>query len=377
VNAETLYAIAAAVRADLKTTQIDTLTQQLQVALEGQVAAPGDPVQQQAVAEAAKVLRGALSTSTVDRFSPAWRSALEEMGVSGLLGSEFRTAIDEIFLRNQITPSVALEEIRALSQRLAQLHGSIDQLTSALDYFHVKTLELEPGETEVGFTIPRGFVYNDLRSLGLEFERLNRILGPFNELGIGERPQISIRTISSSDFTVLVTLLPRAAVVFASSVTWLQHTYKQMLDARLIKRQLEEMEFSTSTSSLIEEEASGKMMTAIGSLADELISKYGNEVSELRIPELKMDLKASLTDISKRIDIGMNFEIRAADTEPPRADASPEEVESQLADEQRIQEIRNLASSIEHFELGGSAILGIAEGGFGNEDQDNAHREDG
>lgn len=370
MNAEMLYSITEAVRADLNSTQIGTLTQQLVVALESQVATPGEPIQQQAVADAAKRIRDALNSSAANQFSPAWRQALDEMGISALIGHGFRRQIDEIFFRNQITPSVALDEVRTLSQRLTELNDAIDQLIASLDYFRIHTMTLEDGTTEIGFTIPRHFVDNDLKTLGVELGRMNRILGPLNELGVGGRPQISIRTISSSDFTILVKLLPRAAVIFATSVTWLQHTYKQMLDARLIKKQLEEMQFSANTAALIEREASGRMMTAIGTLVDNLMEKYGIGIDESRAPELRVDLKASLSDLSKRIDIGMNFEIRAADVAKAAEGATDAENEVQTAEQITIEEIRSMANEIENFELGGSAILEITEANVNDSEDD-------
>ena len=80
--------------------------------------------------------------------------------------------ITDIFARHQITPAVARDEITQISTDEQALATGLQQLLAALSYFAVRAEEREPGEAEVGITIRRPAVKDELPALGAEFEEL-------------------------------------------------------------------------------------------------------------------------------------------------------------------------------------------------------------
>ncbi len=198
VNAERLHAIALAVRDDLQTTGVVATLQQLRDALQNQVNAPQEPTYQQQISAALQQLTEALADAPSNSFPPAWQQALEELGVGDLLGAPLAESVREIFERNQITPSVALDAILALTSRLEALAASLDQLLAGLRHLHVGSEDLATGEAEVGILIPRPAIDNELKKLGDEFVELQKLLGPFLEVGTGSRSPLLVRAISSS-----------------------------------------------------------------------------------------------------------------------------------------------------------------------------------
>jgi hypothetical protein len=166
-------------------------------------------------------------------------------------------------------------------------------MTTLFQFFRIGEPNLDPGTAVVGFTIPRPYVNEELTRLGEELRLLNRILDPFNELAIGSRPEILVASISSSDFSVVVHLSVKAAEIVAAVWLSLQHVYKEMLDIRLIKKQLEGLEFVDS-SSKVEEEATGRVTQEVGRIVTDVLETYGGGIEEGRRNELNVALNWSV-----------------------------------------------------------------------------------
>lgn len=145
-----------------------------------------------------------MQTAPSNDFPPTWIQVEEELGVEHLLGERLGVTVREIFARNQITPSVAATEIEAVFAELQSASTQLDQLVAAMGHFRIGAEELKPGKAEVDVLIPRPAVGNRLDELGQEFIDLQRLLGPFLELGTGSRPAVEVATISSSDFGVFL-----------------------------------------------------------------------------------------------------------------------------------------------------------------------------
>jgi hypothetical protein len=56
-----------------------------------------------------------LSVATSREFSPVWREWIQELGIADMLALEIDAHVEEIFQRNEITPAISRDEIRALS----------------------------------------------------------------------------------------------------------------------------------------------------------------------------------------------------------------------------------------------------------------------
>ena len=111
MNVERLHAIAAELRRDLDQTAALSLLQNLVSSLSNQVSQPQQPQYQQQTSQYLTQLLDALRKASVNSFSPTWRQVLDEIGATELTGSELAEAIEDIFARNQITPSVAQQEL--------------------------------------------------------------------------------------------------------------------------------------------------------------------------------------------------------------------------------------------------------------------------
>ncbi len=155
MNTERLHAIADALVDDLgKTQAVPTLTT-LREALKNQVNQPQQAEFQEAVASSWKTLTVALEGSATNGFSPAWCQAADEIGAFALTGDRLKDRIDEVFARNQITPSVALAENTRLHGEVSRYSNNISQLATSLAGIGIGADELDPGQAEVGVLVPR------------------------------------------------------------------------------------------------------------------------------------------------------------------------------------------------------------------------------
>jgi hypothetical protein len=107
-----------------------------------------------------------------------------------------------------------------------------------LEFFEIGAEELNAGEFEIGFLIPRSVVRDGLESLGKEFVQLKRLLGPFTEL-VGEgRPDIRVRSLASSEFQVFLDSTQGVALVVATAIERVLAAYERILTIRQKRKEL-------------------------------------------------------------------------------------------------------------------------------------------
>lgn len=311
MNAERLHAIAISIKEELTSTDEVSLVGQLAQSLRQSVNEPDQVQASQFRAQLGDVLAGAPSNG----FSAAWRQTLEELGAADLLGTNLRDTVEGIFLRNEITPASAADELEAISAELGKLVVGLDSLLAGLGSFDIGAEELAPGEFEVGFLIPRAAVDSELERLGGEFVELKEILGPVQELATGTRDEVKVRTISSSGFQVFLAALPDVALVMSQIVESLLSSYEKILRIREKYSGLkDEDDVPDEALEGILGHANSVMAIDIQALAEKIVEEHGHRLrGEGRSHEVRMDVTRSLTAIAHRIDEGYSIEIRSYD----------------------------------------------------------------
>ena len=285
MNAERLHAIALAIRTDLNETKaLDTL-RALRDALQNQVSAPQEPTHQQAVSTNMQSLLGALDAAPSNAFPTTWLDTLDELGFGGLLGASLGDRVRAVFERNQITPSVAAEELDEYVTELAAHKDALDQLIEGMSHFEVGHEDLNAGEAELSILIPRPAVGERLRSLGLEFIDLEKLVGPFAEIATGSRPEVRVRSIASSDYGVFLDIAPQAAAFMAVAVERVVALYKQLLEIRILRQKMSDQGISEEGLSGIDAHANELMSSGIETIAEDLADST-TVVDQLRGPRL-------------------------------------------------------------------------------------------
>jgi hypothetical protein len=128
--------------------------QELIGGLQNAVNQPAQAQFQNLVANKRMELARLLPSTGSNKFSPAWRQIVTEIGGAGLLGSELLNRIEDVFQRNKITPAAALQELQPILQALTTFKNGLTEVTNGFAHLKIGADELAPGACEVGVAIP-------------------------------------------------------------------------------------------------------------------------------------------------------------------------------------------------------------------------------
>ncbi|MEM7803282.1 MAG: hypothetical protein AAF545_00015 [Pseudomonadota bacterium] len=361
MNAERLHAILKVIRSEIASTNSVGILGQLVAALQNQVSQPQQPNHQQEVAKHLENLRERLRKVPSNSFSPGWRLIVQEIGGIDNLGDTLISRLDEVFARNQITTSVALEEIRAIHESHERFFDAASEGLSSLQHFEIGSEELEAGEAEVGVLIPRAAVDNSLAGLGKELDELDGLLRVFSEIVSQQRPTLQIRTISSSEFQIFLESVTPIAACVAFAIERVVALYEKLLNIRRLRQELQDEDVPDDMLAGVQDHANGLMTKGIEGLVEEVLSQFHTGNDEGRVNELKIELRMTLKRIANRIDRGYNIEVRAEPTaEEPNEDEANKDPE---AEKRRAQEqiIRDASVTLRYRKLHGEPILSLPE----------------
>ncbi|MGB5644181.1 MAG: hypothetical protein WBO16_13975, partial [Gammaproteobacteria bacterium] len=329
MNTTKLHIIAKALKKEMARVGVVSLVNQAIQALQQQVNQPQQPNHQQQLSGHLTNLYQKLEGSPVDDFSPAWRNAMEELGVTDEFGQKLEARVRGIFERNQITPQAALEEMKKLHEDLSGTETQLTGLISGLVYFGVGEDELETDECEVGIAIPRSYVNDNLKAFGAELIELEKSLLVFSELATGQREPLEIRQISSSELSVFLEYLPEIGACIAIAIERIVSLYKQLLEIKTLKKGLVAQEVPEDKLTGIEDHAASIVSPKLDELANELMQKYGAHLDPARKNEVSIEVRHSLNKMANRIDRGFNIELRVSEKEIDKEEEETEDAQTQ------------------------------------------------
>jgi hypothetical protein len=266
--------------------------------------------------------------------------------------------------RNEITPGAAADELAAIYRQVEEFSQALQQATSSLEFFSISAEELDPGEFEIGFLIPREAVDAELEKLGEEFIELKEIMLPISELADEGRPAVKVRSIASSGFEVFLLAPAAVAWMFIKVVDQLLATYQRLLDIRQKHRELAE-----------DDGVPDEYLKELGDYADKYMDEKIEEIVEKTISEAKLQDKGRLNELeteldrklkalADRIDRGYNVEVRTGELPPPPDPEDPEaEPEVELDPEVReaAEGVLELQKSIDYMNVSGKPILHLEQ----------------
>jgi hypothetical protein len=356
MNAERLHALINKIDTELAETQaVDNLTA-LAKALQTVVNQSTGQSQQQ-LANALTEFRSGLEKTGIPNWSPAWLELLKEIRADEILGDALCERVDAIISTNAITPAVAKQQLDEILGQIEELRTAVSSLQAGLGTLNIGQEELDPGECEVGFLIPRRAVDNELGPLAAELKELDFILRTVTEVAKGEVAPVKIRTVSSTDFLLLLAQHSTEAALFATIVERLIAGYKKILEIRKLHGELSQLVGPKALKD-VAKQAENLMVKEINATAEEAIKQYPGKDSG-RKNELRTALEAVLRKLADRIDRGFNIEIRMQ----PLPDADQEEAEKgrgakaskERAEHQRI--IEGASKELEFSHREGPPIL--------------------
>ena len=363
MNTERLNALALAVQADLEATDTLGLLDQLATAMGQMVSQPTAAPHQEQVSRFRSELAEALANAPSNQFSPAWTENLDQLGIIHLLGSRLADAIEAAFVGNDLTPSIASEEIGDLAGEVRNMSETLQSLTEAMAELGIGAEELDPGDFEVGFLIPRKEA-PALLDLSRDFKLLDRVFGDFVELAEGKREHLQINSLSSSDWGVFLEAAGPTAAMFVFALERIIKGYKSILEIRKLHKELRDLDVRQDVLTSLEEDAASRMEIVVSETATELVEEFAHEdLDDQRTNELRNAIEISLEVLSTSIDRGYNFEVRVGPALEDDTESTPGEAE----DEHRKMVI-DRSESLRFLSPPGNPILGLPIGEDGEEE---------
>jgi len=358
MNVERLHRILIDLDEELKKDKIITLLQQVRDHLQNQVNQPNQPTHQTNLVNSLKKLYTALENSNYNEYSPSWKEIISEISGEIEFGALLKERIETILATNSITPANALEEIKEIFDELQTFQTAIKSTLTGFESLGIEEEDLDEGQCELGYTIPREFVENKLSELKNEIAELNFILNNISEAVTGEKQEYKVKTISSSDFLLYVIIGLQVADVLTSATERILNIYKGILDIKQLRNQLKEKGIPASKTKSIETHANGMMKNEIKAIVKEVMDEH-YEGENGRKNELQNGLTISLNKLANRIDKGFNVEIRVEPLPEPQEDAEPSPEYEQNSE--LIKSIQQSARKIEFLDAGGESILKLPE----------------
>lgn len=329
--------------------------------LENIINQPNQPQHQQNLSKERDDLFEKLMEAPSNRFSPAWKQVIAEIGGTGLLGVGLRNNINEILEKNQLTPSTALEKLNVILSDLENFKSSIDNLIIGLEGLGIGQEELEPGDCEIGYFIPRDFIKNNLNSYVKEVGEFYFILSTLSEVVLGKKAELEVKTVSSSDFMIFIAAGLILTDTLAKFTERILSNYKKILEIKKLRNDLKAQGIPESKTKGIEEHANSLMEKEIKKLVNEIIKEHYKERDKGRKNELINSLTISFNKLANRIDEGFNIEVRV---EPiPEPDEESGEALNKV-DQKKLKVVNSILEKqkrISFIETKGESILQLKE----------------
>jgi hypothetical protein len=359
MNAERLHAVCLAIKTEMDSQTSVAALQQVVNFISRVVSQPQQPNHQAQLGTVLTQFYEKLRDAPSDRFSPAWRQTVDELGGSDLLGSSLVQSVRAIFERNQITPSVAQKEVQSVFEALQKFAQAIDSTVTGLSQIGIGAEKLAPGECELGILVPRHAVKDSLKEFGEELQDLDFILSTFSEVATGKRDSLPIKTISSSDLMVFLAALPPVAACVAHAAERLINAYKTLLEIRKLQGELKKQGLKDDEMTGIGEHANAVMTTAVEDITVEVIEQYFHGKDKGRKNELTNAVRISLNKLANRIDAGFSVEVRA---EPPKKPKAPDATTpEEKTTKSHIDRVMSASQALRFMNLTGNRILHLPE----------------
>jgi len=346
MNIDKLYTIANIILNDFSEKGISSHLQNIVTQLQNTINQPQQPSHQQELSKSKTNLYNGLKKADSNKFNIIDLAATEELGILDYIGESLLKRVDEVFSRNEITPSIALEELTKINETVT---GNIQALTKITQGFSELNLDdiLETDNFNLVIMIPRELMDNNLSGFAERMESLNTNLLVFSEISTGTRGSFEIDSLSTTDPTIALTMAWETGMLLLDVLSRVAAIYGAYC---LLKQQRQEFiacgapeDKLSDLTEWIGEQIKEKVNEEIPPLVD----KYYVKEDKGRKNELKTEARRKALRMIENIDNGYTFDIKKPDDpreDDPEVIASVEETIKQLNNNSKLIEQTRITS---------------------------------
>lgn len=253
------------------------------------------------------------------------RKIYQEIGITQHIGIELSGKIKNAISENQIAPVNALAEIQKINKESKQFYDKLVILDNTFTDLKIEYDDLDEGEFEIGFSFPHDVIGTDLESLEKEFHRLDFALKTLQEISLGQVGQLSIKSISASEWQVFLNSLPTLAACTAVTIERIVALYKSNLEIKLLKQQLDNKNLPKKVTRPLQEHIEQAVKTELRQIAEDIVDEFYQVKDEGRKNELKNMATQALQYIADRMDHGATVEVHAQPPKEPKQKSGEDE----------------------------------------------------
>jgi len=315
VNAGRLHAVLESIKQDYEKNGVVEKLQATVNALSASISSTTE-ANANVFREALADLYAALDQSSSISAMPSQLEILQEIGGADKTGLGLRERIQSTLDANNVTPANALAELQKMLEGVTQFAEVVVKTVEGFDELKIPYDELEPGETEIGVQVPWPVIHSNLEGLQEEIHEFDKALRIFGEVAEDNPQSPEIRAVGSSELQLFIQSTPAIAVCVATALERLCALYKQILEIKLLKKQLREKRLPDKVMASVEEHQQQLADKGIEKIANDIMREFSKKRDKERQNELRNGMRAALRFLAAQIDAGVDMEVRS---EPPRA----------------------------------------------------------
>ena len=336
MNSQRLLAISNSLAEELQAVNLLDLMHTISNQLQNAMNSPSEDTQR-AVQTTREDLETKLREAKSNSMSPGMRVDLGALKinnrtlVSELIGLGLLRRLNTAFDSGYVSVG-SLDQINQLAEDIQGLDTALKQLNRGAEGLALRTEQLEPGESVVGFTIPREAVTEELDLLLKEVKFFGSLVSMVAEVVEGSRGDpVKVRSLQSSDFAIDFATNIALTASLATAVEYLVRGLKKVNEIRAVKDKMQKLGFEQE----LLEKLDNKGVAAIDAEIEEVDAKIFQDHKiddQGRVNELRAGIRIRLKGLAARLERGYSVEIRTElPTEPTEDDKQKGAVISALS----------------------------------------------
>lgn len=287
--------------------------------LDSLAANPGNPDVAKAFKTQLEVLRNVLSLSSFNAPYPTLAALLDSINGHQYVGHQLFQNIEDVIAKNGMTPQLAAASLRELLTKVAAFYQEVTAIDKAFTQLQVEFDRLDPGEGEIGISIPEPDGKRLLSDLAAVAKNWDKALRPFVELADPNHDAVEVRTISSSDWQFYLIAAPTVLLALSGALSQLNGLLQKLVETKKLIKQLVGNGMSETSMASLVNEADNMVNKGTRELAEKIVDEQHPQ-DEGRANELKIEMTRSLKFIASQMAANVTVEVRYIPPLPSEAD---------------------------------------------------------
>lgn len=267
---------------------------------------PTDPNLQSAFKTALTALREVMYALEKD-LTNIDRGRLQSVKALDWMSIAFAEKLQRLIGENNMTPTVALSEIKATVESRRKFFNTLRSTNQGLRTIGIRGYGLTPGEPELSVLLPRQLFDNQLSGLIKELRQVSFIIRTIAAAVSDDSEEPEIRSISTTDPMFFLSTSVQVAIGVAATITWGLNTLIKMEELKQARAATKATEaFSIDElAKVFEPKFQAILSTAIKELKEEFLGKPNSGKHR----SLGSTLENAAGALLSRLERGMKIEV--------------------------------------------------------------------